>query len=162
MNFFEKAQARAHALDILGLTCHPSQDEIRSAFKRLAFETHPDRTDGVEDEFIQVQSAYTLLKDDRGYMESDRLRPTPTDTAATTFHASTNGGSGHVAAKEEDQDVLRSFISPRRVRAGMTSRIVKINQSEASECRSLLDEIPHMAEPDKDEISLRASILTGR
>lgn len=161
MNFFEKAQARAHALDILGLTGHPNQDEIRSAFKRLAFETHPDRTEGVDDRFIEVQAAYSLLKNDEGYSETDRLRPAPEDTAATTVHTTTDRTGGHVAAKEPEIDDGASspFISPRRVRSGITSRIIKINQSEASECRSLLDEIPHMAEPDQDEISLRASIL---
>ncbi len=41
----------------------------------------------------------------------------------------------------------------------MTSRIVKVNQADTAECRTLLDEIPYMAEPDPDEISLRARIL---
>jgi len=46
MNFFEKAQARAHAQEVLGLSGHPDAEDIRAAFKKLAFEKHPDKGNG--------------------------------------------------------------------------------------------------------------------
>ena len=161
MNFFEKAQARAHALEVLGLTGHPDPDEIRTTFKNLALEKHPDRSEGTDDEFARINAAYKLLKEDYGYTAADRLRPAPTDTGATTFTAKarrTDPGS-EPDCVGDNPDIASSYVAPRRLRTAMTSRIMEINQSEASECRTLLDEIGSMAEPDPDGQSLRASIL---
>ncbi len=161
MNFFEKAQARAHALEVLGLTGHPDADDIRAAYKQLAFDKHPDRCGGTDnDEFIRIAAAYALLKEDKGYTSADRLHPAPTDTGATTFSPKARRGNASVADILSDaDDVASSYVAPRRLRTAMTSRIIKINQSDAFECRTLLDEIPFMAEPEPDEKSLRASIL---
>lgn len=161
MNFFEKVQARAHALEVLGLAGHPDADDIRAAYKQLAFEKHPDRGEGTDDEFTRINAAYSLLKEDKGYTAADRLQPAPTDIGATTFSPKARcQGSNTVSEILGDAaDVASSYVAPRRLRTAMTSRIIKINQSEACECRTLLDEIPFMAEPDPDEKSLRANIL---
>lgn len=160
MNFFEKAQARAYAQETLGLAGHPDQDEIRAAYKKLAFEKHPDRGQGTADEFARISTAYALLKDDKGYTAADALRTPPTDTGATTIRPKTTRPTSVPVNKMVDEDAkAASFVSPRRLRTAMTSRICRINANEAEECRTLLDEIPFMAEPDQDEISLRASIL---
>ena len=160
MNFFEKAQARAYAQEILGLAGHPDQDEIRAAYKKLAFEKHPDRGQGTADEFARISTAYALLKDDKGYTAADALQTAPTDTGATTIRPKAQRpASVPVNAMVDEDAKAASYVSPRRLRTAMTSRICKINANEAKECRTLLDEIPFMAEPDQDEISLRASIL---
>jgi hypothetical protein len=36
---------------------------VREAFRRLAFETHPDRRKGHEDEFARIREAYELLRE---------------------------------------------------------------------------------------------------
>jgi len=161
MNFFEKAQARAHAQEILGLAGHPDLDDIRAAYKKLAFEKHPDRGDGTDDELIRINAAYSLLKEDKGYTAADMLHPTPTDTGATTFRPkSSRRNSVPVSGTiGDDDDIVSTYVAPRRLRTAMTSRIIKINQTEECECRTLLDEIPFMAEPEPDEKSLRANIL---
>ena len=160
MNFFEKAQARANAQAILGLEGHPDEAEIKAAYKKLAFEKHPDTGNGTTEEFTRITAAYALLKEDKGYTAADRLRPAPEDDGGTTMHPRTR--------QPEDVDVNdimsqnpsnSSRVAPRRLRTKLTSRICKINQDEAQQCRSLLDEIPCMAEPEEDEMSLRASIL---
>lgn len=158
MNFFEKAQARAQAQEILGLSGHPDAEEIRAAFKKLAFEKHPDKGRGTAEEFAAINAAYTLLKEDRGYTAADALRPAPPDTHSTTFYPKSrcvDPASGDGATNDERS----SYVAPRRVRAVKSSRIYDVNSTDAEECRLLLDDIPCMAEPDSDEQSLRASIL---
>lgn len=163
MNFFEKAQARARALEVLGLTGHPDIDELRAAYKKLAFENHPDRNGGSEAELLKINAAYALLKEDRGFTAADQLRPMPMDVEATTFREEAGqkdgGGEGADAGPAKSRP-LSDGIAPRRVRTVKTSRIMKIDQAEAEECRTLLDEVTHMAEPDPDEMSLRARIVS--
>lgn len=52
------------ARQVLGLDAHASLDEIRSSYKRLAAEWHPDRHAGsheVEERFKQITHAHDLL-----------------------------------------------------------------------------------------------------
>ncbi len=143
MNFFEKAQARADALKILGLSGHPSLDEIKSAYKKQAFDLHPDRGNGTEADMHRIQQAYALLKDDEGFTSSDRMKQAPEDSGATSFRDPTKPRYG----------------GPRPVRTARTSRIRDLHEADALECKKLLDEIDCMAEPDPDEQSLRATIM---
>ncbi len=53
---------RADALRALGLPPLASQADIRAAWKRLAFETHPDRICGSESDFSRIRAAYDLLR----------------------------------------------------------------------------------------------------
>jgi hypothetical protein len=54
---------RSDALRALGLRPRASASDVRQAFRRLAFETHPDRKKGHEDEFSKIREAYEMLKD---------------------------------------------------------------------------------------------------
>jgi uncharacterized protein YukE len=54
---------RADALRALGLRPRASAADVRSAFRRLAFETHPDRQKGHEDEFSRIREAYEMLRE---------------------------------------------------------------------------------------------------
>ncbi|GIH91973.1 J domain-containing protein [Planobispora siamensis] len=56
------AQARQEALyDVLGVTTTATPAEIRSAYRRLARELHPDVNPASGDRFKQVTAAYTVL-----------------------------------------------------------------------------------------------------
>jgi molecular chaperone DnaJ len=63
---------------ILGVTSSASPDEIRSAYRRLAKEFHPDHFEGGSERFLELQEAYSVLGDaherDR-YEESLREPP---------------------------------------------------------------------------------------
>ncbi len=50
---------------ILGLSPNASIDDIRSAYRRLAREYHPDYYAGSSDRFREIQEAYTVLGDAR-------------------------------------------------------------------------------------------------
>lgn len=54
---------RGEALRALGLRPRASAGDVREAFRRLAFETHPDRKKGHEDEFARIREAYELLRE---------------------------------------------------------------------------------------------------
>jgi DnaJ-class molecular chaperone len=72
---------------ILGISPNATVDEIRSAYRRLAKEFHPDLYSGSSERFRDIQEAYTVLgnrRRRREYEQSIRkvpistpLRPTP-------------------------------------------------------------------------------------
>jgi len=64
--------------DILGVPEDASQEEIREAYRKLAFRWHPDRHGGdpwAEERFKQIAAAYSVLRDPQSRAEYDaRLR----------------------------------------------------------------------------------------
>lgn len=61
MTPIERISARSKALSLLGMTGTPSKSEIRKAFRKLAFEKHPDHGKGSPEEFARISDAYNLL-----------------------------------------------------------------------------------------------------
>ena len=54
-------RARSHALAVLGLRNGADPEEIRKAWRKIAFKTHPDRNEGALDDFVKAKAAYDLL-----------------------------------------------------------------------------------------------------
>jgi len=48
---------------ILGVAKNASDKELKSAYKKLSMQHHPDRTGGSDEKFKQVNEAYSTLKD---------------------------------------------------------------------------------------------------
>jgi len=59
----------SQAYKILDIDNKSTLYEIRKAYKKRAFETHPDRTKGSATDFILVQAAYTFLEN---YLSKDK------------------------------------------------------------------------------------------
>jgi len=66
---------------ILGISPDASRDEVKSAYRRLAKEFHPDHCPGGDEKFCQIQEAYAVLRDSRQRREYEahlqNTRPTP-------------------------------------------------------------------------------------
>lgn len=59
--------AKRDYYEVLGLTKEANQDQIKKAFRKLAKEFHPDKTEGnseLEEKFKEVQEAYEVLSDE--------------------------------------------------------------------------------------------------
>jgi len=53
--------------EVLGVERGASADDIKKAFRKLAFKYHPDRNkdDGAEETFKEISEAYAVLSDDQ-------------------------------------------------------------------------------------------------
>ena len=47
--------------DILGVSPQTTQEEIKKVYKKKAFELHPDRNNGNEEEFKKLNQAYNFI-----------------------------------------------------------------------------------------------------
>ncbi|KAI5189756.1 DnaJ-like protein subfamily C member 9 [Nematocida sp. AWRm77] len=54
------------AAKLLGVSLSSSEEEVKSAFKRLAMKRHPDRPGGTKEDFIKLSEAYDVLKKREG------------------------------------------------------------------------------------------------
>jgi DnaJ-class molecular chaperone len=62
---------------VLGVSSEASSEEIRSAYRRLAKEFHPDHFDGGSARFRQIQEAYSVLGNARKRKEYENSRAKP-------------------------------------------------------------------------------------
>lgn len=97
MTPIERTRERAAALQALGVGAHAGPDEIRDAWRRIAFERHPDHCGEGHESFARAKAAYDLLKKDHRYSKSPpgellrsrgRTKATPTVPAARPSVAS--------------------------------------------------------------------------
>ena len=67
--------AQRDLYEVLDVSRDASQEDVKRAFRRLAMEYHPDRnkTDGAEDRFKEVASAYEVLSDPEKRSSYDRF-----------------------------------------------------------------------------------------
>lgn len=59
---------------ILGVPENASQEDIKKAYRRLAHQHHPDRKDGSEAKFKEINTAYQTLSDPEKRARYDNLR----------------------------------------------------------------------------------------
>ena len=61
--------------DVLGVGRSASDEEIKKAFRKLAFQYHPDRNkdNGAEDKFKEINEAYEVLSDTDKRASYDRF-----------------------------------------------------------------------------------------
>ncbi|MEM1427991.1 MAG: J domain-containing protein [Pseudomonadota bacterium] len=67
MGPIDRVRARALAYELLGVNHGSDPEEIRAAWRRVAFEMHPDRHGGDQTGFIQAKAAYDFLCKDEAY-----------------------------------------------------------------------------------------------
>jgi molecular chaperone DnaJ len=81
--------------EVLGVSRNAVQDEIRRAFRKLAFELHPDRnkSDDAADKFKELNEAYEVLSDAEKRQNYDRFGHAANDPGMNGF-GGFNGGFG--------------------------------------------------------------------
>lgn len=80
--------------EILGLNKNASLKEIKSAYRKLAKEYHPDRNKSkdAEEKFKEVQEAYEVLSDDRKKSAYDQYGHAGTQSFGGNYEGFGNGG----------------------------------------------------------------------
>src|SRR3989344_1646546 len=78
--------------NILGVNKTASKDEIKKAFYKLAHKYHPDKKEGNEAKFKEVNEAYQVLSDDSKRSKYDQF--------GSQFENMGAGGYGHGAGFE--------------------------------------------------------------
>lgn len=58
---------------ILGVEKNASQDEIKKAFRKMAHQHHPDKKDGDEKKFKEINEAYQVLSNEQKRAQYDRF-----------------------------------------------------------------------------------------
>ena len=105
--------------ETLGVRPSATQEEIKEAYRRRAFETHPDRRDDAEahEEFVEVRAAYDTLSDPHARARYDRKRRQPNG------EASSGAGAAHQAGQRVRQQYRqrRHQRSVRRRGRGLVS-----------------------------------------
>ena len=72
MTPIERVRAKANAAATLNVSASATREELRKAWKKAAFQYHPDQTGGDIAAFREVETAYRMLNGD---IEPDAVRP---------------------------------------------------------------------------------------
>jgi hypothetical protein len=100
MNFYE----------ILGVNQNATEDEIKSAFRELAVQKHPDKG-GSTEEFIQLKTAYDTLKNPLLRKDYDlKLKPESIDNTYNTQHDFNTSEYTESGMAEPEEDVRQLGI----------------------------------------------------
>lgn len=116
-NSLIKAMAKDY-YNILGVSKRASKEEIKKAFRKLAHKYHPDKKDGDEIKFKEVNEAYGILSDDKKRAEFDAYGKIFNDGGSTGFGGFEGfaGGTGFNAQEFNFGDIFSEFFGGARQR----------------------------------------------
>lgn len=98
---------------ILGVNKSASADEIKKAFRKLAHEHHPDKTNGNADKFKEINEAYQVLGDSQKRSQYDQFGSAYQNQAGSGAYGNpfAQGFSGFQGAQGMDFDLGDIFGS---------------------------------------------------
>jgi molecular chaperone DnaJ len=119
--------AKRDYYEILGLSRGASDQEIKSAFRRLAKECHPDRNPGdkaAEQRFKEINEAYEALRDPQKRAAYDRYGHAAFEGAGAGFGRGAGGFGPDFATSMSDifDDLFGEFMGGRRGRRSARER----------------------------------------
>ena len=123
--------------DVLGLPPTASQDEIKSAYRNLAKELHPDMNPGdtiVEQRFKEVTAAYDLLSDEtkRGQFDRGEINADGSPRMDGPFHRGGFGPGGGVDFDDLVADLFGRRRRPRQTKGKSVTYSVRVPFLEAA------------------------------
>ena len=156
---------------LLGIEKNASKEDIKKAFRKLAHKYHPDKKDGDEKKFKEVNEAYTILSDDKKRQEYDTYGRTfqgggqGFNTSGFDF----SGFGGQNGNFEFDiNDIFEGFFGGgfgRRVRRGRDISIdteLTFEESVFGLERSILLNKQTTGKPEEIRIKIPAGISDGQ
>ncbi len=100
--------------DILGVSKDASEDEIKSAFRKLAHKYHPDKTGGDSKKFKEINQAYQVLSDKKAKAHYDQYGTAPDNSqgqnAGYGFSGFQSGGTWSNIDIENIEDLFGDFF----------------------------------------------------
>lgn len=76
MSPINRVRERAKAAGLLKVSLYPKRAELKAAWKKLGFATHPDHEGGSHEEFAEAKAAFDLLS---GTMAPEPAEPEPVE-----------------------------------------------------------------------------------
>ena len=85
--------AKRDYYEVLGVSKNASQDEIKSAFRKLAKKYHPDisKEENAEEKFKEVQEAYSVLSDENKRRQYDQFGHAGVGGASSSYGGGFSG-----------------------------------------------------------------------
>ena len=102
--------------NVLGIDKKASQDEIKKAYRKLAHQHHPDKKDGNEAKFKEINEAYRTLSDNKKRSQYDQFGSSYEQPGAQGFSGFGGGGQGAGGSQGFDfqgsgfEDVFSDFF----------------------------------------------------
>lgn len=158
----------------LGVDKGANKEDIKKAFRKMAHKYHPDKKDGDEKKFKEVNEAYGILSDDKKRAQYDQFGSDFANGAGGAGGFGGQGGfggfdfSGFSQGQNVDidlNDILGSFFgggARRRVRKGSDVSIdIEIDFKDSVFGINKKIELNHQKKNDEFEIKIPAGIDSG-
>ena len=128
--------------EILGVSKEASQDDIKKAYKKLAFEFHPDRNPEGGDKFKEIASAYDTLGDENKRRDYDNKMNNPFANNGgmsyeDIFHqmfGNQRGQQFHQRRKSAPDKIIKVQITPIESYRGLEKSIHYLKDNHCGVC----------------------------